>query len=150
MTFSDLNYALTRLFSQIEVKTLAGIGTGIAAYLVPSDTAQALYIGAGLLLALDTVTGIWASVLTKKPIKSAKLARLGTKFVGYGSVVIVSAVATNALPAAKGMQEIAVCSVLGFVLATEGLSVLENVAKMGLPVPKRIKDALRGAKDEVV
>lgn len=148
MTFADLHYTFSRLFSQVEIKTLAGLGAGAVAYLVPTEAAQSLYIGAGLLILLDTVTGLWASYLTGKAIKSAKMARLGTKVIGYGSVVIVAAVATNAHPSFAGMREIAVCSVLGFVLATEGLSVLENVSKMGLKVPKRLREALRGARDE--
>jgi toxin secretion/phage lysis holin len=116
-------------------------------YLLPTDAAKGMAIGAAVFIALDTVTGVWAAIVKKKAFTSQRFARIGSKLIGYSAVVIVCAVATNALPAARGMQETAICGVIGFVLATEGLSILENVAKMGLPVPQRLKDILKGAKE---
>lgn len=35
-----------------------------------------------------------------------------------------------------------------FYLANEGISILENVGKLGLPIPKQIKDALKQLKEK--
>ena len=148
MSLQNFYQSLSKMFSNIEVKAAAALALGWLEYVLPTDTARHIAIWCLVLIALDTVTGAWACIVKGEALESRKLARLGTKILGYGSVVVVCAAATNALPSAKGMQEIAVCSVLGFVLATEGLSILENATKMGLPVPKKLKNALKGVKQE--
>lgn len=39
-------------------------------------------------------------------------------------------------------------AVIGFYITNEGLSLLENAAKLGLPVPKKIKDVLEQLKED--
>lgn len=37
--------------------------------------------------------------------------------------------------------------VISFFIANEGLSILENCGKIGVPIPERLKDAIEGLKD---
>lgn len=91
-------------------------------------------VAAFVLVALDTFTGFWASLVSGRRISSARFSRVLTKLLGYGSVVVVCSVASH-VPGVEGLQGVAVSGVLAFVTLTEGISILENVGRMGVKAP---------------
>ena len=114
-------------------------------YVVPGITAQTMAIALFAFIVLDTMTGARAAYVTGEKITSAKLGRVGTKLLGYGSVCIVSSLVTKLIPDTNDiMQELGVSATLGLFMAVEGLSILENVKRMGVIVPKALLTMLEG------
>lgn len=132
------------------LKYLAGVSGAVWGYVFPPDQGvRDAALAAGLLILLDTLTGLWAAIVTGKAIRSAKFGRALSKVLGYGSVVAVCAVVTRHVPGASAWQAMSVSAVVTLVIVTEAISVLENVRKLGLRLPfgmeKLLEERLRGA-----
>lgn len=88
-----------------------------------------------ILMCLDYVTGILKGIYTQK--LSSNAGRKG--IIKKISILIIISLAVMCekigIPA---MREITIM----FFAVNEGLSILENVAEMGLPIPEQIKNAL--------
>ncbi len=98
----------------------------------------------GLLIALivfmilDYITGIMCAIVDKKLSSAVGFKGICKKvlilmLVGVANVVDVHVVGTGS--ALRG-------AVIAFYLSNEGLSLLENAAHIGLPVPDKMKDVL--------
>ena len=105
----------------------------------------------GLILALlafmvlDYITGVIVGIMQKK-LSSA------TGFEGLlkkGLILIVVSVG-HILDTQLFGGESSVCrsAVIGFYIANEGLSIIENVGRMGMPLPKQLRKVLEQLKDE--
>jgi toxin secretion/phage lysis holin len=88
-----------------------------------------------VLMAADIATGIAAAVATKELSSDTSFRGIAKKAI----ILIVVAVAGWLEPVAQVPIGQAVA---GFYAAHEGISLLENAAKAGLPVPKFLKAAL--------
>ena len=94
-------------------------------------------------MCVDYVTGV---------IKAIKEKRLSSQigFVGILRKVTIFAVVIVAaqIDEAMGLQVVCRTAAIAFYTANEGISVLENAAALGLPVPQRLVDALGQLKDD--
>lgn len=111
------------------------VGMGLVEYILPGRQIQEAAVAVLALIVLDTVTGLWAARVKGIAITSARMGRVFTKLLGYGSVLVVIAAATRHVPGIGSTQEVAAALVLGLIIATEGVSVLENCLKMELSLP---------------
>lgn len=128
--------ALGKLFLDAPfAKYVAGVTGAAWGWLFPDQGVRDAALAAGLLILLDTLTGLWAAIVTGKAIRSAKFGRALSKVLGYGSVVAVCAVVTRHVPGASGWQSTSVSAVVTLVIATEAISILENVRKLGIRLP---------------
>lgn len=99
-----------------------------------------ILITVGVLIAVDTVLGVWASVKRKEAITSGRAGRVLTKFFVYQMVLVtLFMVETNVwgswLPAVK--------IAAGAVCVVEVISLLENSGTiLGKPVFKYLIDKL--------
>lgn len=110
----------------------AGAGIALAAeYFFGTPVITGLAIATFALMFLDTITGFVATAVTGQAITSGKLTRFGVKVIAYGSAVIVAAVVTRHLPGLVGAHEPVVTTILSVLLLAEGISILENISKMG-------------------
>jgi phage-related holin len=103
----------------------------ISEYLFGDVTTRNMGVAAFGLMLLDTITGFTAAYAVGQPITSAKLSRILVKLVAYGSSIIVAAVVTRHLPGFGAAHAVVIAVVLGILIATEALSVLENIHRMG-------------------
>jgi len=134
---------LRKLFADLWLPKISEAALeGLLRYFLPG-VSQDIATGAAILIGLDTVTGCWAAFVSGKTISSARFARVLTKLLGYGSVVVVCAVAAHTISGATDVQAIAVSGVLGYVITTEGISILENVGHMGVKAPPALMAWLR-------
>ena len=141
--FLPLPDIFRKLFADLWIsKGLAAALASAVTYFLPGASYD-LAIGAYVLICLDTMTGFWASVVTGHKITSARLSRVLTKLFGYGSVVVVCSVAAHSVPGAEPLHAIAVSGVCGWIILTEGVSILENVGKMGVTAPPFLLGWLR-------
>jgi toxin secretion/phage lysis holin len=117
---------------------LAGIGTGLVYLWGGLDVAmQCLLIA----IALDYVSGIIKAFVLKE-LSSTVGFRGILKKVGI-LVVVALAVLIDRVTGESGAIR---TLVIYYFVANEGLSILENAGKAGLPIPHSIKEALQALK----
>lgn len=104
-----------------------------------------LMTGLLIVMGLDLVTGIIVGA-SERSLSSAVCFRgLAKKML-----ILVMVALGHALDAYMFGGESAVCrsAVIGLYFANEGLSILENAGKLGLPLPKKLRDMLVQLKQE--
>lgn len=120
---------------------IAALG-GAAAYLWgPWD---ALINALIALVALDYVTGVICAAANKRLSSEIDFKGLIKKAVIF-ALVAVAGVADKVIPATN--QAIRAAVIL-FYIANEAISILENAAELGLPVPEKLKAVLIKTKGE--
>ena len=97
-----------------------------------------LLIALLVFMVLDYITGIMCAIIDKKLSSAVGFKGICKKvfilmLVGVANVVDIHVVGTGS--ALRG-------AVLAFYISNEGLSLLENAAHIGLPVPVKMKDVL--------
>ena len=97
-----------------------------------------LLIALLVFMVLDYITGIMCAIIEKKLSSAVGFKGICKKvfilmLVGVANVVDIHVVGTGS--ALRG-------AVICFYLSNEGLSLLENAAHIGLPVPDKLKDVL--------
>lgn len=90
-----------------------------------------------VLIAFDTITGIWYAA-RQKDLSSRGFYRVTVKCLVYFLMIIVGRIVDKHAPinfAATIME--------GFLVGTEAFSILENVSKLGFPVPTKLLKLLK-------
>lgn len=119
---------------------VAIIGTGITWLLGSWDTALMVLIA---FMALDYVTGLlkgWYNKQLSSYTASRGIAKKSLIFI----VLIVAVLLDRLLNTGTWVFRTLVCY---FYIANEGISLLENCAELGLPIPEKIKETLIQLKD---
>ena len=119
---------------------VAAIGTGITWLLGAWDTALCVLI---LFMVLDYGTGLLRAWINKEVSSDIGLKGIARKAVIF-VVLIVAVMLDRLLNTGTWVFRTLVCY---FYIANEGISLLENCAGLGLPIPEKIKDALVQLKD---
>lgn len=116
------------------IKALGAVGAVAGGLLGGWDTAlQVLLIA----MAADYLTGLFVAFARKSGKTEGGGFSSNTSFLGIFRklsilVVVALAVALDNFMATPGVLRLAVC---GFYIANEGLSVLENIALLGVKIP---------------
>lgn len=100
-------------------------------------------------MALDYITGVIIAVINKKLSSEVGFKGLAKKFLILVFVAVGHILDANVL----GGQAVCMSAVMLFYIANEGVSIIENAALLGLPVPQKLKDILeqlktKGDKDD--
>ena len=96
-------------------------------------------------MVLDYGTGLLTAKITRT--LSSKVGFIGIARKG----LMLAIVAVGHILDAQvfgGDNSVCRSAVIGFYLANEGLSILENAGKLGMPLPKTLKRALEQLKDQ--
>ena len=98
-----------------------------------------------ILMVLDYITGVFAGIFRKK-IDS----RIGFRGILRKVMMLVIVAVGHVLDAYVLGGDADVCRALvcGFYVANEGISILENTARMGVRYPKKLLDILKQLKSE--
>ena len=128
------DFSIDLIWAKIQVACTA-IGGWLGFFLGGLD---GLLIALIIFMALDYVTGIMCAVLDKTLSSRVGFRGIFKKaliliMVGIANVVDVHVVGTGS--ALRG-------AVICFYLSNEGLSLLENAAYIGLPIPEKLKEIL--------
>lgn len=95
-----------------------------------------------ILSVIDYITGISAAIVTKK---------LSSQTGFYGilkKIAILCVVAcSHLLGQTMGIEHIRT-AVIGFYIANEGISIAENSARLGVPLPKKLMEILSQLKEK--
>lgn len=96
-----------------------------------------------IFMVIDIVTG-WAKALKNGNLWSTKsVYGAGRKLLAL-FVVILANIIDNVL----NLNGALLIAIMLYYIATEGLSILENLAEMNVPFPEQIKDKLEVLKDK--
>lgn len=134
------------LFSgSVPLKLIFGLLMGAISVLINQNMYQ-VYLAVFLLVVLDSISGlavVW--VVPGARLESKKLTKTVIKFMMYG----IAFVATNqAEIATNNVLPFIDETVLGYIAITELISVLENLERLGMKVPRQLLNKLsayRGA-----
>ncbi len=130
---------MDNILNYIKVIVVA-VGTGITWLLGSWDTALGVLI---LLVVLDYGTGLLRAYINKEVSSDIGLKGIARKAVIF-VVLIVAVMLDRLLNTGTWVFRTLVAY---FYIANEGISLLENCAGLGLPIPEKIKDALVQLKD---
>lgn len=119
---------------------VAAIGTGFTWLFGTWDTALIVLIS---FMVLDYATGLLRAWINKEVSSDIGLKGIARKCVIF-VVLIVAVMLDRLLNTGTWVFRTLVCY---FYIANEGISLLENCAGLGLPIPEKIKDALIQLKD---
>lgn len=119
---------------------IATIGTGVTWFLGTWDTALIVLV---CFMFLDYLTGVLRAWINKEVSSDIGLKGIARKAVIF-VVLIVAVLLDKLLNTGTWVFRTLICY---FYIANEGISLLENCAGLGLPIPEKLKDALVQLKD---
>lgn len=128
--------------TSIAVKSIsAGLITAISYLLNGWDTALQTLC---LFMVIDFITGLLKGIINKE-LNSQTCLKGIVKKCCYFILVIVAVALDRLYPEAQGLVRTLVCY---FLVATDGISILENIGAAGVPYPKFLKNILEQLKDK--
>lgn len=128
--------------TSIAVKSIsAGLITAISYLLNGWDTALQTLC---LFMVIDFITGLLKGIINKE-LNSQTCLKGIIKKCCYFILVIVAVALDRLYPEAQGLVRTLVCY---FLVATDGISILENIGAAGVPYPKFLKNILEQLKDK--
>ena len=112
------------------------VGTAISEWVGGLDgLLEALII----FVVIDYVTGVFCAVVEKKLSSTVGFKGIFQKCLIVLLVGMANAVDEHIL---GGTEHLLRTAVIFFYLSNEGISILENAARLGLPIPDKLKDFL--------
>lgn len=124
-----------------KLEMLIGVLGGFCSYLLGGwDILVTTII---IFMILDYVSGMSASWLTK-----SWSSEIGYKGILKKGMIIVMIIMSVRLDSILGDEMIFRNVVTFFYISNEGISIIENCVKLGLPIPAKIKNALEQIKEE--
>lgn len=95
-------------------------------------------------MALDYITGVIVAVIEKRLSSEVGFRGLAKKFL----ILVFVAVGHIADTYILGGTPAAMSAVMLFYIANEGISIIENAAALGLPVPKKLTNIMEQKKNK--
>lgn len=92
---------------------------------------------------IDYLTGVICAVCDKK-----LSSEIGFKGILKKIFILLMVGVGNILDGILGLGGVIRSAVIFFYLANEGISIVENAAALGLPIPNKIRDILEQLKDD--
>ena len=120
---------------------IAGIGGWLGWFLGSSDGLLYTLIA---FVAVDYITGVMCAVADKKLSSQVGFKGICRKVLIFALVGIGHVLDTQVIGAGSVLRT----AVIFFYLFNEGVSLIENTAHLGLPVPEKIKEVLSQLHDK--
>lgn len=127
---------------QIIIDSMAGAVGAVLGFMYGEVTG--LFWALIAFMALDYITGVVVAIIEKRLSSEVGFRGLAKKFL----ILVFVAVGHIADTYILGGTPAAMSAVMLFYMANEGISIIENAAALGLPVPKKLKDIMVQLKKE--
>lgn len=127
---------------QIIIDSIAGAVGAVLGFMYGEVTG--LFWALIAFMALDYITGVVVAIIEKRLSSEVGFRGLAKKFL----ILVFVAVGHIADTYILGGTPAAMSAVMLFYMANEGISIIENAAALGLPVPQKIKNVLRQIKSK--
>lgn len=95
-------------------------------------------------VAVDYVTGVMVGILNQELSSRIGFRGIFKKVVIFCLVAVAHIIDTRVIQNGSVLRT----AVVFFYLSNEGISILENAAQIGLPIPKKLKDVLEQIKED--
>lgn len=133
------NFSIDLIWAKIQI-AITAIGGWLGYFLGGMD---GMLIALLVLMTLDYITGVMCAIVDKKLSSAVGFKGICKKclilmLVGVANVIDLHVVGTGS--ALRG-------AVICFYMSNEGLSLLENAAYIGLPIPDKLKEILEQLHD---
>ena len=117
-------------------------GAGLFAFLYGDITP--LFYAVLSFMVLDYITGLIAAWINKEISSEVGFKGLAKKFLILIFIALAHILDVNVLNTYPVLQS----AVMMFFIANEGISLIENAAKLGLPIPGKLLDVLKQLKKQ--
>lgn len=97
-----------------------------------------------ILMALDYVTGVMCAIVDKTLSSSIGFKGIFKKILIFMLVGVAHIIDLNVIGTGEALRSAVIC----FYLSNEGVSLLENAARLGLPIPEKLKTILAQLHDK--
>ena len=128
------DFSIDILWSKIQM-AVAAIGGWLGYFLGGMD---GLMIALLVFMVLDYITGVMCAIADKRLSSSVGFKGICKKVLILMLVGLAHIVDLHVIGTGSALRGAVIC----FYLSNEGLSLLENAAHLGLPVPDKLKDVL--------
>ena len=127
---------------QIIIDSIAGAVGAVLGFMYGEVTG--LFWALIAFMALDYITGVIVAVIEKRLSSEVGFRGLAKKFL----ILVFVAVGHIADTYILGGTPAAMSDVMLFYIANEGISIIENAAALGLPVPKKLTNIMEQIKNK--
>ena len=124
------------------IQILAAAGAGLCGFLWGEF--DGLMYALIAFMVLDYLSGVLVAVAQKELSSKVGFKGIAKKVIILALVAVGHIIDTHLL----GGGAVCRSAVLGFYIANEGISILENAAELGLPLPKKLVSVLKQLKDK--
>ena len=128
------NFSIDLIWAKIQI-AVAAIGGWLGYFLGGVD---GMMIALIVLMTLDYVTGVMCAIVDKKLSSAVGFKGICKKVLVLMLVGVANIVDVHVVGAGSALRSAVIC----FYLSNEGVSMLENAAHLGLPVPDKLKSIL--------
>ena len=128
------NFSIDIVWAKIQM-AVAAIGGWLGDFLGGMD---GLMIALVIFMALDYITGLMCAVIDKKLSSAVGFKGICKKVLILMLVGVAHIVDLHVVGAGDALRSAVVC----FYLSNESVSMLENAAHLGLPIPEKLKSVL--------
>lgn len=133
------NFSIDLIWAKIQI-AITAIGGWLGYFLGGID---GLMIALMIFMGLDYMTGVMCAILDKKLSSAVGFKGICKKVLILFMVGIANIVDLHVIGSGNALRG----AVIAFYLSNEGLSLLENVAYIGLPIPDKLKAVLEQLHD---
>lgn len=124
------------------IQTIAAVLSGVCGFLW--GQLDGLLYALVAFMIIDYVSGVIVAVFRRELSSEVGFKGIAKKVLIMGLVAVGHILDTHIL----GGGAVCRSAVIGFYIANEGISILENSAKLGLPLPKKLITVLKQLKDD--
>ena len=128
------DFSVDLIWAKIQM-AFAAIGGWLGYFLGGVD---GLLIALIVFVALDYVTGVMCAIIDKKLSSEVGFKGLFRKVLIFALVGVAHIIDVHVVGDGSALRSAIIC----FYLSNEGVSILENAAHLGLPVPDRLRSIL--------
>lgn len=90
-------------------------------------------------VSMDYITGVWLAVLEKKVSSDIGFKGISKKMMIFVLVALGNIIDQLVIGNGSTLRSMLIM----FYLSNEGISIIENAGRMGLPLPQKLKEALQ-------
>ena len=128
------DFSIDLIWTKIQV-AITAIGGWIGWFLGGVD---GMLIALIVLMALDYLSGVMCAIVDKKLSSAVGFKGICKKVLILMLVGVANIIDTHVVGSGAVLRGAVIC----FYLSNEGLSLLENAAYLGLPIPEKLKEIL--------
>ena len=128
------NFSVDLVWAKLQM-AITAIGGCLGYFLGGVD---GLLIALIVFVALDYVTGVMCAIVDKKLSSAIGFKGIFKKVLIFMLVGVANIVDVHVVGSGSALRSAVIC----FYLSNEGVSMLENAAHLGLPVPEKLREVL--------